>query len=159
MGFTYAEINLDESPYIILSYGHILTLESIDGYIEIVKYYIISNNTNSEKSIIGLKSRSVLFSTSELKNYPICRSPLRNINRYGRIVRRAWIDEATKKFIIWANALFVPLAFRIEQAEAKFREPVTEKLTSKSPLLRKAELSFTLDRLTLKQIKVIGSRD
>ncbi len=89
IGSTYTEINLDESPYIILSYSYILTLESIDSYIEIVKYYTISNNTNSKNSIIGLKSRSVLFSTSELKNYPIYRIPLRNINRYSRIVRRA----------------------------------------------------------------------
>ena len=47
----------------------------------------------------------------------------------------------------------------MEQAETKFREPVSEKPTPKSPLLRKAELSFALDRLTLKHIEVIGSRD
>lgn len=116
---TYAEIDLDKSPCIIPSYGHILTLESMDGHIKIAKYYIISDDTNSKNSIIGLKSRSVPFSTSELKNCFIYRSSLRNINKYGRIVRRAWIDKATKKFIVWANAQFVPLAFRIEQAEAK----------------------------------------
>lgn len=72
----------------------------MDGHIEIAKYYTISDNTNGENPIIGLKSRSVPFSTLELKNYPIYRIPLRNINRYSRIVRRAWIDEATKKFIV-----------------------------------------------------------
>jgi len=100
IGSAYAEIDLDDNPYIILSYGHILTLESIDGHIDIAKYYTFSKDTGGENPIIRLKSSSVLFSTSELKNYPIYRSPLRNINRYGRIVRRAWIDEATKKFII-----------------------------------------------------------
>ena len=54
---------------------------------------------------------------------------------------------------------FVPLASRMEHAEAKFREPVNEKPNPKSPLLRKAELSFALDRLSLKQIKVIDSRN
>jgi len=159
MGSAYAEIDLDDDPCIIPSYSHILTLESMDGHMDIAKYYTVSEDTGGENPIIGLKSSSVPFSTSELKNCPMCRSPLRNINRYGRIVRRAWIDEATKKFIVWANAQFVPLASRMEQAEAKFREPVTEKPTPKSPLLRKAELSFALDRLTLKQIEVIGSRD
>ncbi len=159
MGSTYAEIDPDESPCIILSYGHILTIESMDGHIEIAKYYIISDDTNGENSIIGLKSRSVPFSTSELKNCPMCRSPLRNINRYGRIVRRAWIDEATKKFIIWVNAQFIPLASRIEQAEAKLRESVTEKQPPKSPLPGQAELSSALDKLSLEQIGLTGSRD
>ncbi len=86
MGFTYAEIDLDENPCIIPSCGHILTLESMDGHMEIAKYYTISDDTNAEKSIIALKSSSVPFSTSELKSCPMCRSPLRNINRYGRIV-------------------------------------------------------------------------
>jgi hypothetical protein len=159
MGSAYVEIDLDDNPCIIPSCGHILTLESMDGHMDIAKYYIVSEDTGGKNPIIGLKSNSVPFSTSELKNCPMCRSPLRNINRYGRIVRRAWIDEATKKFIVWANAQFVPLASRMEQAETKFREPVTEKPNPKSPLLKKAELSFALDRLTLKQIEVIGSRD
>ncbi|KAG9247660.1 hypothetical protein BJ878DRAFT_580600 [Calycina marina] len=34
-----------------------------------------------------------------MKSCPTCRGPLRNLNRYSRIVRRALIDEATNKFI------------------------------------------------------------
>ena len=114
MGSTCARIDLDEISCIVPSYGHILTLGSMDSYMEIANYYTVSDDTSVENSIIGLKSRSVRFSTSELKNCPLCRSPLRNINRYGRIARRAWIDKATKKFIVWANAQFVPLASRME---------------------------------------------
>ena len=159
MGSTYAETDLDENPCIIPSCGHILSLESMDGHMEIAKYYTISDDTNAENSIIALKSSSVPFSTSDLRNCPMCRSPLRNINRYGRIVRRAWIDEATKKFIVWANARFIALASKMEQVEAKLREPVTEKQTAKSPLLRQAQLSSALDRLSLEPIRLIGSRD
>jgi len=133
MGSTYAEIDLDENPCIIPSCGHILSLESMDGHIEITKYYTISDDADTEDSIIALKSSSLPFSTSELKNCPICRSPLRNINRYGRIVRRAWIDEATKKFIVSANAQFVPLVSKIEQVEANLRESVIEKQNPRSP--------------------------
>ncbi len=89
MGFTYAEIDLDENPCIIPSCGHILTLESMNGHMKIAKYYIISDDINAENSIIALKSSSIPFSTSKLKSCPMCRSPLRNIDRYGRIVRRA----------------------------------------------------------------------
>ncbi|KAL9633009.1 MAG: hypothetical protein Q9164_004954 [Protoblastenia rupestris] len=159
MGSSYAEIHLDESPCIIPSCGHILTLESMDGHVEMSKYYAMSSDTNVENPIIALKSSSVPFSTSELKNCPLCRKPLRNINRYGRIVRRAWIDEATKKFIVWANTHFVPLASRMEQAEAKLRGLVAEKQTIKSPLPGHAELSPMLERLSLEPIRLTGSRD
>ena len=159
MGSSYAEIDPDESPCIIPSCGHILTLESMDGHMEMPKYYTMSSDTNSENPIIALKSSSVPFSTSELKNCPQCRKPLRNINRYGRIVRRAWIDEATKKFIVWANSTFVSLASRMEQAEATLREPIAEKQTIESPFRRHVELSTTLERLRLEPVRLTGSRD
>lgn len=159
MGFSYTEIDPDEIPCIIPSCGHILTLESMDGHMEMSKYYTMSSDSNAEDSIISLKSSSVPFSTSELKNCPLCRKPLRNINRYGRIVRRAWIDEATKKFIVWANAQFVPLASRLEQAEAKLRESVAKSETFKSPLQGHAELSRAFEKLSLKSVQLTGSRD
>ena len=159
MGSSYAEIDLDESPCIIPSCGHILTLESMDGHMEMSKYYTTSSDPSSENPIIALKSDSVPFSTSELKNCPSCRKPLRNINRYGRIVRRAWIDEATKKFIVWANSTFVPLASRMEQAEAKLRGLIAEKQTIKSPPQTHTKLSPALERLRLEPVRLTGSRD
>jgi len=159
MGSSYAEVDLDEAPCIIPSCGHILTLESMDGHMEMSKYYAMSCESNAENPITALKSSSVPFSTSELKNCPLCRKPLRNINRYGRIVRRAWIDEATKKFIVWANAQFVPLATRMQQVEAKFRGPVAEKKPLESPQLGHAGLSPALGRLSLEPIRLTGSRD
>lgn len=153
MGSTYGEIDLDENPCIIPSCGHILSLESMDGHMEIAKYYAFSDDTDAEQPIIALASSSLPFSTSDLKNCPLCRAPLRNINRYGRIVRRAWIDEATKKFIVWANDRFVPLASKLEQAEARLREPVSKDQTSDS------RLSLALNRLSLEPMQLLGSRD
>lgn len=100
MGSFYAGLDLDDSACIIPSCGHILTLESMDGHMDMSKYYAMSSETKVENPITALKTSSIPFSTSELKNCPICRNPLRNINRYGRIVRRVWIDEAIKKFIV-----------------------------------------------------------
>lgn len=79
MGSAYVEIDLGENPCIIPSCGHVLTLESMDSHMEIAKHYIMSGDTNGESSILELKSKSVPFSTSELRNCPICRCPLRNI--------------------------------------------------------------------------------
>lgn len=89
MGFSYAEIDLDESPCIIPSCGHILTLESMNDHMSISDYYTFSDEPDGAGSIVRLKSSSKPFSIAELKDYPMCRCPLRNINRYDRIVRRA----------------------------------------------------------------------
>lgn len=150
LGSTYGEIDLDENPCIIPSCGHILALESMDGHMEMSKHYIISEDPEADQPITALKTSSVPFSASDMRNCPMCRGPLRNINRYGRIVRRAWIDEATKKFIVRAEEQFVVLASRMEQAEAKLREP------EKQDTFR---LTSALNKLSIEPVKLTGSRD
>jgi hypothetical protein len=93
---TFEEVDLDKNPCIMPSCRHILTLESIDGHISMSDFY----TTNSEGLIVDLKNSAELFSASGMKSCPTCRGPLQNLNRYSRIVRRALIDEATKKFIV-----------------------------------------------------------
>lgn len=159
MGSSYAEIDLDESPCLISSCGHILTLESMDGHMDMSKYYTMSSETNIEDPIIAVKSSSVPFSASELKNCPLCRKPLRNINRYNRIVRRALIDETTKKFIVWAEAQFVPLVSRMERAEVEFQEPVAKTQNINSRLVGHVELPQALDKLSLEPVRLTGSRN
>lgn len=67
----------------VSSCGHLLTLEDMDGHMSMPDYYFI----NDEGSIVGLKSNIQPFSTSGMKNCPMCRGPLRNVNRYSRAVR------------------------------------------------------------------------
>jgi len=122
LGSTYSEINLDESPVIVPACGHILTVESMDGHMDLSRFFEISDQEKGGERVLGLKPNASPFSTEDLKNCPICRSPLRDIHRYGRIVRRAWIDEATKKFIVWANARFVPLTVALDEIEDHLRE-------------------------------------
>lgn len=121
LGSTYGEINLDESPVIVPACGHILTVESMDGHMELSRFFEISDQEGTGERVLGLKPNPSPFSAKDLKNCPICRSPLRDIHRYGRIVRRAWIDEATKKFIVWANARFVPLTVALDEIEDRLR--------------------------------------
>ncbi|KAL9611040.1 MAG: hypothetical protein Q9167_004287 [Letrouitia subvulpina] len=112
------EIELDANPCIIPDCGHIITLENLDGLMSMKDFY--EYDERGER-ITGIKSSSEPFSISGQKNCPSCRGPLRNINRYGRITRRAWIDEATKKFIVWANAEFVPLAAQVKATEEQLK--------------------------------------
>ncbi len=50
-----------------------------------------------------------------------CRGSLRNISRYGRIVRRAMLDEATKKFIAWSTTRCLSLAESLGRAHESLR--------------------------------------
>ena len=87
--FIYVEIDLNESSYIILFYNHILTLKNMNNHMKIVKDYLISDNIIYKNLIIEIKSRSISFSTSKLKNYFIYYNFLCNINKYDRIIQRA----------------------------------------------------------------------
>ncbi|SLM41380.1 Zinc finger, NF-X1-type [Lasallia pustulata] len=118
IGFnTYQAIDLEAAPVIIPSCGHLLTLSSMDGHMEMSKHYEMTE----EGFVKGVISKSEPLSMEGLKACPICRMPLRNINRYNRIVKRGLIDEATKRFILWANARFVPLAARMVNEEERLR--------------------------------------
>ncbi len=86
MKFSYAEIDLDESPCIISSCDHILTLKSMNDHMSISNYYTLSDEPDGADSIVRLKSSSKPFSIAELKNCSMCCCPFRNINRYDCIV-------------------------------------------------------------------------
>ena len=144
---TFEEVDLNEDPCIVPSCGHILTLESMDGHMSMSDFY----TTNGEGSIVDLKNSAEPFSASGMKSCPTCRGPIRNINRYSRIVRRALIDEATKKFIVWANMEFIPLVTKMQAIEAELRETVGDSQKASNKASPKTPLSGTL------QLK--GSRD
>jgi hypothetical protein len=72
---------------------------------EFASHYDISESGE----VTGLKSKSEPFSVAELKTCPNCRGSLLMISRYGRIARRAKLDELTKKFTSWSNAMILPL--------------------------------------------------
>lgn len=118
MGTSFGEADLDESPVIVPSCGHLMAVESFDGQMAISEFYEVSELG----AIIGHKTSSEPFSSDSLKKCPQCRGPLRNVRRYGRIIKRGIIDEATKKFIIWANVQFLPLEARLHEQEEKLRE-------------------------------------
>jgi hypothetical protein len=69
----------------------------MDGQMDMKQHYKMDDNV-----ITGIQNGSEPFSMDELKLCGTCRGPLRNVSRYGRIVRRALIDESTKRFIKWS---------------------------------------------------------
>lgn len=106
----YREIDLDETPCIFPPCGHFYTVETLDNQMQVSDFFDVV-----EDKIVGLKTNATApFSVDEIKVCAECRGSLRTINRYSRLVRRAMIDEATKRFIVWANKQYVPLAQELE---------------------------------------------
>ena len=157
MGSNYGEIDLDESPVIVPTCGHILTVESMDGHMDLSKFFEVSDQEAGGERVLGLKPNPSPFSTDDLKNCPICRSPMRNINRYGRIVRRGWIDEATKKFIVWANARFVPLTVRLDKNETRLRQ--TKAASEVNFAVSTAPRPFGSNPSVMEPVELKGVRD
>lgn len=157
LGSTYADIDLNENPIIVPSCGHIVTVESMDGHMDLSKFFEVGDSGAGSEHVLGLKPNPSPFSTEDLKSCPNCRSPLRNVNRYGRIVRRAWIDEATKKFIVWANARFVPLTFKLTNVEANLRE--TEAASNVNLGLSAASKPVAMNPSLENLVKLQGNRD
>ena len=106
---SYSSVNLDEDPCIFTSCGHVFTLSTMDGMMEVSKHYELDESRNA----LSIKVTLEAFSSHELPTCPSCRGPLRDIARYGRIVRRALLDESAKKFTSWSNAEHNRLAHRL----------------------------------------------
>ncbi|KAI0118538.1 hypothetical protein F4776DRAFT_258264 [Hypoxylon sp. NC0597] len=106
MCMEYREIDLDEDPCIFPDCGHFKTMTNMDGVMDMKAHYEMS----AEGHPTALVNASQPFSMDEVKVCPTCRGSLRNIARYGRIVRRAMLDEATKKFVAWSNIEYARLA-------------------------------------------------
>lgn len=126
MGDLYKDIDLDDNPCIFPRCGHFLTTENMDGLMEMNKYDVLDER--GKPSTISVSSEP--FSINDIKTCASCRGPLRDIARYGRLVRRAILDESTKKLILYLNREYVPLAQELPQRikqlqDAKNQRPIS----------------------------------
>ncbi|KAK5943902.1 hypothetical protein PMZ80_003183 [Knufia obscura] len=117
----YGDIDLDESPCTIPQCGHIATTETMDGMMGMADFYELSEDGKA----VQLKDKDLNL-TQGVPVCPTCRGSLRNINRYGRMVRRALLAEATKKFINWSNARYVPLAQQVQDLQERLSQSLAQ---------------------------------
>ena len=119
IGQTYREIDLDNDPCIFPRCGHILTMSNMDGHFDMAHHYKL----NFDGSIEAIKTASAPFSSENMKKCPKCRGSLREVSRYGRIVRRALLDESSKRLIVWAHREYLSLEDKFRSAEDLFSDP------------------------------------
>lgn len=110
---TYRETDLDQDPCIFPKCGHIMAMSSMDGIMDMSKHYVMEETTTGQAHPVALAAASLPFDMHDAKACPQCRGSLRNVARYGRIVRRAVLDESTKRLVSWTSQKHSELALRI----------------------------------------------
>jgi len=116
---SYKDVNLDEDPCIFTPCGHVFTIDSLDGTMGMYEHYQVDPLT---RDYIGLKDLTEPFSLNESKPCPECRGSLRSLARYGRIVRRALLDESAKKLTVWSHQKYQKLANRLAEIDGELKD-------------------------------------
>jgi hypothetical protein len=94
---SYSEIDLNETPIIVLGCPHFFTTETLDGQVELKEVYTHDPVTGR---FTGLVENSEL--AVKVPQCPHCQRPIRQhvTQRYNRLVNRAVMDEMSKRFIV-----------------------------------------------------------
>ncbi|KAI0451030.1 hypothetical protein F5B21DRAFT_528337 [Xylaria acuta] len=116
----YHEIDLDVEPCIFPDCMHVLTVTSMDGQLGMSEHY----HTAVDGHVNGIKEPE---DPTQLKSCPTCRGSLRNISRYGRLVRQFLLEESTKKFITWSHRKSVNFEKRLLDQQERLESPTIAK--------------------------------
>ncbi|KAF8978876.1 hypothetical protein BGZ46_006063 [Entomortierella lignicola] len=91
-----SEIDVDEDPILVLACGHILTMTSLDGMMDMKNYYIANEDPKTgEVEYIGKRD----LPGEEVSQVPchLCRKPIIELRRYGRRIKYAQLSLRLKK--------------------------------------------------------------
>ncbi|KAI1151943.1 hypothetical protein F4825DRAFT_476537 [Nemania diffusa] len=135
----YREIDLDDEPCIFPDCMHVLTVTSMDGQLGMSEHYNIADNGR----ITGIKGPG---DSTQIKCCPTCRGSLRNLSRYGRLVRQTLLEESTKKFITWSHTKSIDFERRLLDEQERLDDPRIEKEIL-AAIGRQGQLCITGQRL------------
>jgi hypothetical protein len=132
-------------------------MTNMDGIMDMASHYTMSDSESRHPLAIAKASNP--FSMDEVKVCPTCRGSLRNIGRYGRIVRRAMLDEATKKFITWSNAEFLKLVTLLVDEQHKLDQAQPGKSAQPQEAAKGLPKQIITRSARLKQIWIVRNWD
>ncbi|CAI6336204.1 unnamed protein product [Periconia digitata] len=118
---SYAEIDVDETPVVLLNCGHLFTAETLDGLVGLTDVY----ETDKHGVITGLKDLSHELAV-KIPQCPDCQSLIMQYatQRYNRVVNRAVMDEVLKRFIVYGQTELRNLDEKISALEKKLESTV-----------------------------------
>lgn len=114
---TYREIDVAETPIVVLGCGHFFTAESLDGHVGLGEVYAVDPSSGR---FAGLEDISGAMSGG-VPACPDCKRPIRQFatRRYNRVVNRAVMDEASKRFLVGGRASLDLLEARLRRVEER----------------------------------------
>jgi len=128
---SYKDIDLDETPIVVLGCGHFFTAESLDGLMKLGDMY----STDLAGRFCGLLYPSALL---PVPCCPDCKRPIRQFatQRYNRAVNVAVLDETSRRFLCKGASELEALEQRIKAAENVLHETQVDTLvdTRRPPL-------------------------
>ena len=122
---SYSELNLGETPVVILGCGHFFTAETLDGHMGMAEVY--------EQDVRGvftkLQDVSAILARA-VPRCPDCQCPVRQFctQRYNRVINRAVIDEMSKRFLVNGKEELRGLERQIRELESDFETSQREVL-------------------------------
>ncbi|CAH1761849.1 12644_t:CDS:10 [Entrophospora sp. SA101] len=93
MQSTFEDVNWNEERMIVLECGHVFTMESMDGHMEMQDFY-----EGDPQGWTAIKP--ITHQPRKIKVCPNCRAPIKNIHRYGRVIKKFTLDVQNKKFLM-----------------------------------------------------------
>ena len=111
---TFADLDVDHMPVIVLSCGHFFTVETVDGVMGIDTFY----QRNEHGEFVGLRDlKSIAFAELEELSCvcPNCRAPISHVRRYGRVNNAFVVRHASRKH---AHACTEGLKKRIDNLQS-----------------------------------------
>jgi len=92
---SYKDIDLNETPIVVLGCGHFFTAESLDGLARLGDVY----TTDASGSFNGLRD---IPDCLTIPCCPDCKRPIRQFitQRYNRVINKAVMDEIAKRFFV-----------------------------------------------------------
>lgn len=114
---TLAEIDLDDTPIVVLSCGHAFTAESLDGAVGMSDVYA----TDAAGQFTGLLGTTFGGGpmAAAVPACPDCKCPVRQFatRRYNRVVNRAVMDETSRRFLVQGRTEIAALELRLRAIE------------------------------------------
>ena len=120
----YAEIELDSDPIIVPKCGHFYTMSTYDRHMGMENAYRMTPGGQilGPRALDGSEAREDLDPDEPAEKLvvracPDCRAPLRDLHRYNRIVKVAYLDESTRRFCTIAQSNYLNLYKEVSKAQ------------------------------------------
>ena len=144
---SFGEIDLNETPIVVLGCGHFFTMETLDGHIGMTEVY----TQDAWGKYTGLKDISSVLAGS-VPRCPDCQCPVRQYcsNRFNRVINRAVIDEMSKRFLVSGKEDLRRLEAEVLQLEVDLEVSRDEIIRS----FRQSPGSLTQDATPAESLKI-----